>query len=304
VGVPVLCIGNLIAGGAGKTPTALEMARAARKRGLTPGFLSRGYGGHLSVPTLVDPARHRASDTGDEALLLVREAATVVSADRPAGAELLAASGCDFIIMDDGFQNPSLAKDFSLVVVDSKRGIGNGWTIPSGPMRAPLRQQLALASGVLVIGDAPGADRVIRETARRAKPLYLARTIVADRARWKGVLCIAFAGIGDPTKLFDSLASAGASLLSVRSYPDHHVYSEEEARDIIDYAKATKAVPVTTTKDMVRLQAGRGAVAELARMSRTLEISLEFEDARTPDLIIDATLRNADARFVRERSRR
>ena len=119
----------------------------------------------------------------------------MVSANRGGGASLLAASGCNFVIMDDGFQNPGLAKDFSLVVVDAKRGIGNGWTMPSGPLRAPLREQLALANAVLVIGDAPGADRIIRETARRGKPLYIARTVVKDRTRWKGVLCIAFAGI-------------------------------------------------------------------------------------------------------------
>jgi tetraacyldisaccharide 4'-kinase len=304
VNVPVLCIGNFIAGGAGKTPTALAMAHAARKRGLTPGFLSRGHGGHLTVPTIVEPQHHHASATGDEPLLLAREALTVVSIDRPAGADLLASKGCDFIIMDDGFQNPNLHKDFSLVVVDAKRGIGNGWTIPSGPMRAPLRQQLALAGAVLVIGNAPGADRVIRETARRGKPFYLARTLVSDRKQWRGVLCIAYAGIADPSKFFDSLVSAGASLLSIRPFPDHHVYSEEEARDILDYAKATKAVPVTTAKDIVRMRGGKPAVAELAQRSRVLEISLAFEDPRTPDLVIDATLRNAETRYVRQKARR
>ncbi len=303
VDIPVLCIGNLIVGGAGKTPTAIAFARAARRKGLAPGFLTRGYGGRLTSPTVVDPNRHHAADTGDEPLLLAREAVTVVSADRGAGANLLAASGCNFAIMDDGFQNPGLAKDFSLVVVDAKRGIGNGWTMPSGPLRAPLREQLALASAVLVVGNAPGADKIIRETARRGKPLYMARTVVKDRARWKGVLCIAFAGIADPGKLFESLVSTGASLLSARSFPDHHVYSEEEARDIIDYAVATKAVPVTTAKDMVRLKDGRGAVGELAQMTRVMEIEMAFEDARTPDMVIEATLRNAETRRLKRGAR-
>lgn len=303
VDIPVLCIGNLIVGGAGKTPTALAIAKAARRKGLVPGFLSRGYGGRMTTPTVVDPDRHHAADTGDEPLLLAREAITVVSANRGGGASLLAASGCNFVIMDDGFQNPGLAKDFSLVVVDAKRGIGNGWTMPSGPLRAPLREQLALANAVLVIGDAPGADRIIRETARRGKPLYIARTVVKDRTRWKGVLCIAFAGIADPGKLFDSLVSVGASLLSARPFPDHHVYSEDEARDIIDYAAATKATPVTTAKDMVRLKGGRGAVGELAQITRVLEIEMAFEDARTPDMVIEATLRNSETRRLRSVAR-
>lgn len=302
VGAPVLCIGNFIAGGAGKTPTAIEFARAARARGLNPGFLSRGHGGRLVGQVVVDPHHHRAADVGDEPLLLARETMTVVSADRPRGAQLLVANGCDFVIMDDGFQNPSLAKDYSLVVVDAKRGIGNGWVIPSGPLRAPLGRQLMRASAVLVIGEAPGGDKVIRETARHGKPVFLARIEPVDREAWAGRRCLAYAGIADPTKFFDSLGEVGAETVELRPFADHHVYSEEEAGDLLEKARAGDLVLATTAKDMARLAGEEGAMAELAAASKVLEIGLAFDDPRAATLIIDATLRNAKARLVREHS--
>ena len=300
VKVPVLCVGNFIVGGAGKTPTAIALAKAAKRRGLKPGFLSRGYGGRLMGPVLVDPKKHRATDTGDEPLLLAREAMTVISADRPSGAEYLVAQGCKLVIMDDGFQNPTLAKDFSVVVIDAKRGIGNGWTMPAGPMRAPLASQLALAGAVVVIGDAPGADRVIRETARRGKPFHLARTAVTAAANWKNRSFIAYAGIADPAKFFASLMSVGANLVGQRPFPDHHGYTQEEARDLLERAKSANAELVTTAKDHVRLAGLRDDLAALAVESKILEITLQFDDPRSADLILDAALRNAEARNIRE----
>ncbi|MEZ5790850.1 MAG: tetraacyldisaccharide 4'-kinase [Nitratireductor sp.] len=297
VRAPVLCIGNFIVGGAGKTPTAIEFARAAIARGMTPGFLSRGYGGHVTSPTRVDLHHHRATDVGDEPLLLAREAITVVSPDRPAGAEMLLALGCDIIIMDDGFQNPRLRKDFSLVVTDARRGIGNGYTMPAGPLRVPLLRQLAKADAVLVIGEGPGAQMVIRKTARGGKPVYLARTVPARTGDWKGKWLIAFAGIADPAKFFDTLLSLGAELFDRKSYPDHHAYTGEEAEELLAKAAINKMDLVTTSKDHVRLKGMGKMQQELAEKALVLDIRLEFDDPRTVQLILDETLKRAEARI-------
>ncbi|MEZ5871799.1 MAG: tetraacyldisaccharide 4'-kinase [Nitratireductor sp.] len=299
VRVPVLCIGNFIVGGAGKTPAAIEFAKAVKARGMKPGFLSRGYGGHVHSPTQVDMDHHRATDVGDEPLLLAREAITIVSPDRPAGAELLVALGCDFIIMDDGFQNPKLRKDFSLVVTDAKRGVGNGYPMPAGPLRAPLLRQLAKADAVLVIGEGPAAQQVIRKTARGGKPVYLARTVPLDPKSFEGHSLIAFAGIADPTKLFDSLSALGARLVERRGYPDHHVYTAEEAEELLAKAAHQELQLVTTSKDHVRLR-GLGKMQQaLADKALVLDIRLEFDDPRTVSLVIDEAMKRAAERMVR-----
>lgn len=300
VRIPVLCIGNFIAGGAGKTPTAIEIARVARKRGLSPGFLSRGYGGRITGPAIVDLKKHHAMDVGDEPLLLAAEAMTVVSADRPAGAEFLAANGCDFLIMDDGFQNPSLEKDYALVVVDARRGIGNGFCMPAGPLRAPLGRQLAAADAVLIIGDAPGGDRVVRAAARRAKPIFGAAIRPVDGKKWRDRWFVAFAGIADPEKFFSSISDAGAELVDMRSFPDHHPFTEEEAAELLEKATLGKVELVTTSKDHARMAGAHGeALAKLADETVVFEIELGFDDPRSPDLIIDATLARAGARKLR-----
>ncbi len=300
---PVLCVGNFIAGGAGKTPTAIRLARAAAARGLTPGFLSRGYGGRVAGPTAVETGRHHAEDVGDEALLLAAQAPTVVSANRPAGAGLLCALGCNFIVMDDGFQNPDLAKDYSLMVVDAKRGIGNGFVMPAGPLRAPLLRQLSLAAGVLVIGDAPSGDRLIRAAARSARPLFLASIICLEAEKWQNKKLVAYAGIGDPEKFFETLAACGARIKATRGFADHHRFSAEEAEELLELAEREKARLATTSKDMARMTGATGVVAQLAKKSRVLEIDLTFEDPRVPDLIIEATLAGFDARRVRSPTR-
>src|SRR5581483_10015283 len=174
-GIPVLCIGNLTVGGAGKTPTAIAVAQMLIAAGKHPMFLSRGYGGRLAGPVRVDPAVHHATDVGDEPLLLARIAPTIVARDRVAGARLARESGADAIVMDDGFQNPSLAKDLSVVVVDGERGIGNGKVVPAGPLRAPLAAQLAHAQAVLVIGAPEGAQTVVAAARAKALPVFHGR---------------------------------------------------------------------------------------------------------------------------------
>jgi len=293
---PVLCIGNFIVGGAGKTPTAIRFARAAAERGMKPGFLSRGFGGRIRGPVEVDRRKHNADDVGDEALLLASHATTVVSVARPTGAHMLTSLGCEFIVMDDGFQNPGLAKDFSLLVVDAKRGIGNGFVMPSGPLRAPLLRQLSLAHGVLVIGDAPGGDRLIRAAARSARPLFLASIVPINADAWKNKKLFAYAAIADPEKFFDSLAACGAILKGRRAFGDHHRFSGEEEQELLAAADRENARLVTTSKDMARMTGVGGAVAQLATKSQVFEIDLEFEDARMPDLVIDATIANFEER--------
>ncbi|MEA2873951.1 MAG: tetraacyldisaccharide 4-kinase, partial [Hyphomicrobiales bacterium] len=194
--VPVICVGNPTVGGAGKTPAALAIARLLIAEGEKPMFLTRGYGGRLAGPVMVDPA-HTAIQVGDEPLLLARVAPTVVAEERVSGARLATASGASVIVMDDGFQNPSLIKDLSLLVVDS-RGIGNGRVIPAGPLRAPLEPQLDCASALLIVGE---TDPAIEAAARaRGLPVFHGKlepapdAVAALRAR----KVLAFAGLGGP----------------------------------------------------------------------------------------------------------
>src|SRR5512133_1094786 len=222
-GVPVVCIGNLTVGGAGKTPTALAVARMLADE--RPVFLSRGYGGALAGPVVVDPSRHRAGEGGDEPLLLARAAAAIVAGNRVKGAGF--AAGARVIVMDDGFHNPSLAKDFSVLVVDARRGIGNGRVIPAGPLRAPVDAQLARAHALVVVGRSAG-DCAIAEMAREREIPVLRASLRADTAfiaALAGRRVLAFAGIGDPQKFFATLAEAGVALAATRSFADHHRYT-------------------------------------------------------------------------------
>lgn len=291
--LPVLCIGNFIAGGAGKTPTAIAIARMAKKMKLKPGFLSRGYGGGITSPTIVNIDQHNSHDVGDEPLLLAANFPTAVSPDRAKGALLLEEQGVDFIIMDDGFQNPLLHKDYSLAVVDARRGIGNGFAMPGGPLRANLGVQLSHANAILVVGKATGADRVIRAAARRAKPVYEAIAKPVNPGSWKGQNILAFAGIADPIKFFTSLEQTGANIVERRSYGDHHVLNVEEMEEMLHLAKRQELEIVTTSKDAVRLK-GTGRVQnELFSQLKVFEIELVFESERIVRSIIEETIRLA-----------
>src|SRR6266849_415287 len=278
-GVPVLCVGNLTVGGAGKTPTALALARMLAAAGRRPIFLSRGYGGTLAGPVEVDPARHRAADVGDEPLLLARTAPTIVARDRVRGAGMAVAAGADVIVMDDGFQNPSLAKDFSVLVVDARRGVGNGKVIPAGPLRAPLGAQLARAHALVVIGTSLGAADVAADARARNVPVFHAR-LEPDAgfvAALGGGRVLAFAGIGDPEKFFATLADAGIAVAATRSFPDHHRFTLEEAQALCQDADREGLILVTTEKDLARL-AGDEDVAELAAHAHALPVTVAFDD--------------------------
>jgi tetraacyldisaccharide 4'-kinase len=276
-GVPVVCAGNLTVGGGGKTPTALAVARMLAHAGERPIFLSRGYGGRLAGPVRIDPARHRALEVGDEPLLLARVAPTIVARDRVEGARMAVANGASVIVMDDGFQNPSLTKDLSLLVVDARRGIGNGRIIPAGPLRAPLSSQLARAHALVVVGTSPGAAGVIADARACGMPVIHARLRpdAGLSASLAGGRVLAFAGIADPQKFFATLAEAGIAVGSTRSFPDHHLYTPGEARMLCDEADRKGLALVTTEKDLVRLN-GDDQMAQFVAHAHSLAVTLAF----------------------------
>ena len=240
-GVPVICLGNLTAGGAGKTPAALAVAHlllAARER---PFFLSRGYGGKLAGPVRVDPSFHHAADVGDEPLMLARLAPTIVARDRVAGARVARSAGASVIVMDDGFQNPSLTKDLAILLVDGRRGIGNGRIIPAGPLRAPLDIQIARAQALVVVGPPDGAAKVLATARRYGVTVFHAR-LEPDRNSLAALgkrKVLAFAGIGNPDKFFATLTEAGHRRSpSGRAFPTIIVIRRREAQ-ALDRARAS-----------------------------------------------------------------
>ncbi len=272
--LPVVCIGNLVVGGAGKTPTAMRLAEALKERGRRPVFLSRGYGGTLVGPVRVEPAHHSSRQVGDEPLLLASVAPTVVARDRVKGAEFAAQWG-DVILMDDGLQNPSLHKDFSIAVVDAGQGIGNGWCLPAGPLRAPLRAQWSRVDACLVIGEdiAPVAEFV------RSVPVALfygqLLTDALQAETYRGLKVLAFAGIGRPEKFFETLEGLGAIVAEKRWFGDHHRYQPSEIKALLSDAEAKRLVPVTTTKDAVKI---RETAHDALHAIRVLEIGLQVSD--------------------------
>jgi tetraacyldisaccharide 4'-kinase len=243
-------------------------------------FLTRGYGGRLGGPVVVAPA-HGAADVGDEPLLLARVAPTIVARDRAAGARAAEAAGADVIVMDDGFQNPALAKDLSLIVVDGRRGLGNGKVFPAGPLRAPLRQQIARAQALLVMGEAgPAAQPAIDAARTRGLPVLTGR-LVPDPAVVAALAArpaLAFAGIADPEKFFATLRGAGIALGATQAFPDHHRFAAAEAGDLITRAERAGLALVTTEKDLARMQ-GDATLAALARRATALPVTLGFDDA-------------------------
>jgi tetraacyldisaccharide 4'-kinase len=251
---PVLCVGNLTVGGQGKTPTALAIAAALQDQGAAPCFLTRGYGGRLAGPLRVDPARHSAAEVGDEALLLAGTAPTILAHDRPAGAAEATRCGATHIIMDDGFQNPTLAKDLSLLVVDGGYGFGNGRLLPAGPLREPIASGLGRAEAVVLIGtDTSGVAALLPA----GLPLLRARLVAREPDRWRGRRVLAFAGIGRPEKFFATLAECGAEIAARHTFADHHPYDAATLDRLLAEAGALGAVPVTTEKDLMRLPPAR-----------------------------------------------
>ncbi|MEL6921647.1 MAG: tetraacyldisaccharide 4'-kinase [Pseudomonadota bacterium] len=299
VDAPVLCIGNFTVGGTGKTPTSLALVTAAQDAKLQPGVVMRGYGGKKRKPHLVDPERDTAVDVGDEALLFAHSVPTVVGADRGANARKLIEAGCNFIIMDDGFQSRTLAYDYAVITVDARRGFGNSHVLPAGPLRAPVHAQLPFADMILIIGEGEAAEKALRRAARAAKPIARASLVPVQAKTLLRKKLIAFSGIGDPQKFFDTLREHGGNVVHVQPFPDHHEYSELDASGLLDAAKRKKLALVTTQKDMVRLRDHDGLRGQLARAASVLRVEMKFTVDRTPTVIIDETLARYRARRLR-----
>jgi len=260
--IPVVCVGNLTMGGAGKTPCVLMLAKALRKGGETPFVVSRGYGGRLEGPVLVDAATMIAADCGDEPLLLVHHVPTIVSRDRLAGANLARQHGATIVLLDDGLQNPRLAKDFTVAVIDGGNPFGNGRCFPAGPLRAPISRQIERIDCFLVIGTSEAAS-LSEQLAHWRKPVFTAALqpdpAIVETLRDKPLL--AFAGIGRPAKFFRTLEDAGLAVLSTESFGDHHPYSMAEIEALRRRAAAGGLRLVTTEKDAVRLSNSEDIVA-------------------------------------------
>lgn len=295
--LPVICVGNFTAGGTGKTPLSRFLLAELRRRSVAAAGLSRGYGGALAGPVWVDPARHSARDVGDEPLLIAQSERIMVSRDRAAGLQAIVAEGdVSAVVMDDGLQNPSLAKDLSIAIVDAGRALGNGRVIPSGPLRARLEFQLGLVDCIVVSGvlgsDQPSA---ILETLRARFPGPVLSAAVAPAGPVDGIdgrPVLAFAGIANPVRFFRLLGALHPAPIREAVFPDHHDFTEAEAVALLAEADRLGAELVTTEKDAVRLHGAGGTRGELAARARTLPITMVFNerDRLRLDALIDGAL--------------
>jgi tetraacyldisaccharide 4'-kinase len=294
--VPVIAIGNFTTGGAGKTPTAMAIARLVQGMGFAPIIVMRGYGGSETGPLLVDARRDTARTVGDEALMIALTGIPVVIArDRAKGAELAIASGADLIILDDGFQSPALARDLALVVVDDGYGVGNGRVLPAGPLRVPLDAQMAKAQAVIVIASGGGrscAAEVIACADTHRVPVLKAwlqpdpNALVLDDRE-----IVAFAGIGRPEKLAEGLIARGGRVRALLPFPDHHRYTSSDARAILAHLETADVRLVTTAKDKARMIGEvDGAISALAARVEVEAVSLRFEEDDAVATLIAAHL--------------
>ena len=283
-GVPVVCIGNLVAGGAGKTPVAIAVARHLIARDIAVHFLSRGYGGMLPGPVRVAPGRHDAAEVGDEPLLLAEVAPCWIARDRVAGAVAAVADGAQLIVMDDGHQNARLRKAVSMVVVDGETGFGNGRVMPAGPLRETVAAGLARADAVILIGEdragvaglLPPGLAVLHGTLEPA----------SDSRALAGKTVFGFAGIGRPGKFRATLERLGCAVALWRDFPDHHPYRRAEIEAILREAGAAGAIAVTTEKDAVRLP------QDLRASIRTVRVQVAWRDPARLEDVLPAVMRN------------
>ena len=283
---PVICVGNFTAGGTGKTPLSILIAQLILKRGGTPVFLTRGYGGRERGPVWVEDGAKAARRFGDEPLLLARIAPTLVARDRRMGVQAIEESGRSFtaVIMDDGLQNPALAKDLTIAVVDGTRGLGNGEVIPAGPLRAPLEFQLGLVDAIAVREPQPARDGNppdIHALLKRSfpGPVLAMRAVADDDTTWlAGKTVVAFAGIANPQRFFTLLEELGAHLAGSIVFPDHHPLTRSEAKRLLSLARKEGARLVTTEKDWERLRGDVRLPKALIELTHPLAIKLELDE--------------------------
>lgn len=264
VNAKVICVGNLTAGGTGKTPVSIALAKLLAQHNRNPFFVTRGYGGILQ-DIQVDSSRHEAREVGDEPLLLARQAPVIVNRKRVDGARKAVALGADTIILDDGFQNPALYKDLSFLVIDGEFGFGNGFCIPAGPLRESVSRGLRRAQGIIIVGEdkhnlAPKLDIPVF----RARISPVCPPVSNPRT-------IAFAGIGRPQKFYRSLRECGFEVVKTFDFPDHHFYQEDELKRLMDEARNLNAELYTTSKDYVKIP------AHLRSYFKVLEIEITWD---------------------------
>jgi tetraacyldisaccharide 4'-kinase len=276
VGAPVICVGNFVAGGAGKTPAAIALARMLIAEGRRVAFLSRGYGGAKRVdPIQVDPNVHDANTVGDEPLLLAKVADCWVGSERVRSARIAVEAGADALVLDDGLQNPTLIKDLTFAVVDGEATLGNGLCVPAGPLRAPVAEQARHVQALIVIG---GDETATRELARSAPGKPVLRASLEPDALAAAPLIgrevVAFAGIARPDKFYATLRRVGAQIVATRNFSDHHMFGARELESLVEEAGRRGALLATTEKDRVRLP------PKYARSILTLPVTLRFEEPR------------------------
>ena len=280
----MICVGNVVAGGAGKTPVALAIANRMRHHGVAPHFLTRGYGGRATKPLKVSTSRHCAADVGDEALLLAAVAQTWVARDRAAGARTAVKSGADVLILDDGFQNPGLSKDISLLVVDEGFGIGNGRVLPAGPLREPPKEAVARASALVRMRSPNGSIGAMGPLTNPLIPVLTANIEpnAEDIERLRGTRVIAFAGIARPVKFFAALDAIGCIVVSSRAFDDHRRFRDKDLAALIKEADLLEARLVTTAKDAVRLPPSVKERVEVLRVTAVFDDVQALDELLTP----------------------
>lgn len=277
---PVICVGNLVAGGSGKTPIVLSLAARLRQQGNDVHVVTRGYGGRLTGPVRVDAEAHDAEAVGDEALLLAAVAPCWVARDRTAGIRAACGTGAELVLLDDGFQNPNFDKDLSLLAIDAEFAFGNGRVIPAGPLREPVDVGLERADAIVLLGAGP----IPPEIEGSPLPVLRASLEPVDGAGFVGRRVLAFAGIGRPAKFFHTLERLGAVVAAARPFPDHHRFSSADLATLRREAKAREATLVTTAKDWVRLPpAERTGIEAFA-------VQLHWHDPAALDRLLQAKL--------------
>ena len=267
--LPIICIGNIVIGGAGKTPVALKIGKMLIKAGYNPHFVSKGYAGIIKKNILVE-SWHSAKSVGDESLLLAEVAPTWIGIDRNESIKLANNKGSDCIVMDDGFQNPTIYKDFSIVVVNASQGFGNKRVIPSGPLRESINRGMSRTNLVILIGE---KTKELEKLIPSHIPTISAKFNINNQSKiFKGQKITAFAGIAYPKKFFDSLREQGAKIVKEVTYPDHHIFDENDLLSLVEIANKTQSILVSTQKDFIRIPKSYRSLVN------TLEGEIVFEN--------------------------